>query len=126
MSKKAAVVEGLSELGGHATPTQLRQHIKGHYGIDMTLKHISTAKAKINKEANAHRSVATKPAAKSPTKLPSAHNTVSSGELPKRGATAPKRATHSSISLHDIEAIKDLLERVGASSLRKLIDVMAR
>jgi hypothetical protein len=31
-----------------------------------------------------------------------------------------------SIDLEDIEAVKVLLERVGAASLHKLIDVMAR
>jgi hypothetical protein len=31
-----------------------------------------------------------------------------------------------SISLRDIETVKDLVERVGADSLKKLIDVVAR
>jgi hypothetical protein len=42
---------------------------------------------------------------------------------PKKPASGPKGHA---IGLQDIDTVKDLVERVGAGSLRKLIDVMAR
>jgi hypothetical protein len=44
-------------------------------------------------------------------------------EAPAKAASA---ARGDSISLRDIETVKDLVERVGADSLMKLIDAMAR
>lgn len=44
-------------------------------------------------------------------------------EAPTKTALA---ARGGGISLRDIETVKDLVERVGADSLKKLIDVMAR
>jgi hypothetical protein len=39
---------------------------------------------------------------------------------------ALKSSETAGIRLKDIETVKDLVERVGANSLKKLIDVMAR
>lgn len=44
-------------------------------------------------------------------------------EAPTKTALA---ARGGGISLRDIETVKDLVERVGADSLKKLIDDMAR
>jgi hypothetical protein len=112
MTKKEAVAKGLGVLGKAATPTQLQKHIKDSYGIDMTLKHIGVEKGKILKAAGEHKPAATKPTAAKP---------------PAKQAAAQKPATgKEGISLRDIESVKDLVERVGAASLKKLIDVMAR
>jgi hypothetical protein len=48
---------------------------------------------------------------------------VSGKETPPKEASA---ARSGAISLRDIETVKDLVERVGAVNLKKLIDVLAR
>jgi hypothetical protein len=121
MTKKEAVVKSLSDLGKGATPTQLQTHIKDRYGLTMTLKHISTAKAKILKRRELGKPAAPKPLAHQP-----ASQKMSGRKEEPRKATLPHRGAMQGISLRDIETVKDLAERVGASSLKKLIDVMAR
>ncbi|HEY7157455.1 MAG TPA: hypothetical protein VH575_26105 [Gemmataceae bacterium] len=112
MTKKEAVAKGLGVLGKAATPSQLQKHIKDSYGIDRTPKHIGVEKGKILKAAGEHNRSAAKPTAATP---------------PAKQAAAQKPATgKEGISLRDIESVKDLVERVGATSLKKLIDVMAR
>jgi hypothetical protein len=112
MTKREAVKKGLGILGKAATPAQLQKHIKDSYGIDMTPKHIGVEKGKILKATGEHKLSAAKPTAATP---------------PASQADAQKPATgKDSISLRDIETVKDLVERVGATSLKKLIDVMAR
>lgn len=110
MTKKEAVERGLKTLGSSATPTQLQKHIREQYKIEMDLKHISTAKAKIMKAASP-----SKPAVAKSTGTTSHH---------------PQPMAHGKgiqgIHLKDIETVKELVERVGATSLKKLIDVMAR
>jgi len=108
MTKKEAVAKGLGVLGKAATPTQLQKHIKDSYGIDMNPNHISVEKGKILKAAGDHKRSAAKPTAATP---PAAQKPATGKE---------------GISLRDIESVKDLVERVGAASLKKLIDVMAR
>lgn len=128
MNKKEAVEKGLQTLGYSATPTQLQKHIREHYKIAMGLKHISTAKNKIVKAAAASKPARTKTtatAATSPVKQSSAAKPVSSAAGPKK-TPAPQSGGTPGISLNDIERVKDLVERVGANSLKKLIDVMAR
>jgi hypothetical protein len=110
MTKKEAVERGLKTLGSSATPTQLQKHIREQYKIEMDLKHISTAKAKIIKATGQ-----SKPAVAKPT----------STTLPVPQAMSQGKGPHG-IHLRDIETVKELVERVGATSLKKLIDVMAR
>ena len=126
MTKKEAVEKGLATLGNSATPTQLRKHIQERFNIEMDLNHISTAKAKILKAAEQHKPAAAKPAvATPPAKLPVVHKPSVRKEEPRKVVMPPGNATQG-ISLKDIETVKDLVERVGASSLKKLIDVMSR
>jgi hypothetical protein len=126
MTKKDAVEKGLKTLGYSATPTHLQKHIREHYKIEMDLKHISTAKAKIMKAVGTSKPASMKTLAiKPPTHQATAARTVPSTVGPKK-VTAPQGRETGGISLKDIEAVKDLVERVGATSLKKLIDVMAR
>jgi len=114
MTKKEAVEKGLANLGNSATPTQLQKHIRERFNIEMDLNHISTAKAKILKAVVA-----------APAKLPATHKLAPRKEEPTKPAL-PQGNAIQGISLRDIETVKDLVERVGAISLKKLIDVMAR
>jgi hypothetical protein len=125
MTKKEAVEKGLKTLGSSATPTQLQKHIREQYKIEMDLKHISTAKAKIIKAAGQSKPAVAKPAA---TKMPSPQPMAAKPAIRKESAKAamPAGKGVQNIHLKDIETVKELVERVGATSLKKLIDVMAR
>ncbi|HTU23345.1 MAG TPA: hypothetical protein VMG10_35245 [Gemmataceae bacterium] len=126
MTKKEAVEKGLATLGSSATPTQLKKHIWDRFHIEMDLNHISTAKAKILKAAGEHKPAAAKPAARtSPAALPVSQKAGIRKETTAKPAIPHSNAAHG-ISLKDIETVKELVERLGANSLKKLIDVMAR
>ena len=131
LSKKDAVRRALQDLGNEAKPLQIREHIKKRYHIEMSLDHISTVKGEILRETGQ-----AKPAARKPTATPSAaakpaaqqpavpQRTLRTEDSAKGAKSAGGR--EQGISLKDIETVKDLVERVGAANLKKLIDVMAR
>ena len=125
MTKKEAVERSLRDLGNTATPTQLKKHIWDRYRIEMDLKHISTAKAKILNPASHSKPAVAKPAAVKPT-TPASASPKPVADKAVVGKVAVLPGGSQGINLRDIETVKDLVERVGAASLRKLIDVMAR
>jgi hypothetical protein len=110
ITRKEAVRQALGTLGKDATRSDIQKFIKDKYGFQMTLDHISNCKGEIRKEKG-HK----KPAVAKPPTVQK--------EKPKQPASVRQG---SGISLTDIETVKDLVERVGAHSLKKLIDVMAR
>jgi hypothetical protein len=117
ISKQEAVRQALADLGRDATPTQMQGHIKEKFGIEMTTNHISTAKGQILRKKP--RKTAPKPLVQQAA--------ASTSEPPPQTEPAPQaHAASAAISLADIEAVKDLVDRVGAPSLKKLIDVIAR
>jgi hypothetical protein len=122
MSKREAVRRALADLGPDATPTQLQPHIREKYGIDMTTDHISTEKGNLRKKAGAAKRGATKTLASKPP----AQASVARQSEPEKPAAQAKAAGGDAIGLDDIEAVKGLVERVGAANLKKLIEVMAR
>jgi hypothetical protein len=110
MTRKEAVRQALSKLGKDASRAEIQKFVKDNYRFEMTLDHISNCKGEIRKEkSHAKKAVTKQPA-------------VGKRE-PKHSAT---RSQASGISLTDIETVKDLVERVGAESLRQLIGVLAR
>jgi hypothetical protein len=114
ITKKEAVRQALSKLGKDASRSDIQKFVQNNYGLQMTLDHISNCKGELSKEKGHAKSALTKqPAASKPE--------------PKKPASSPARKSDShGISLEDIETVKDLVERVGAESLRHLIDVLAR
>jgi hypothetical protein len=104
VTRKEAVRQALGTLGKDASRSDIQKFIKDKYSFEMNLDHISTCKGEIQKEQGHKKTVAQK-------------------AEPKPLASAPP---DSGISLKDIEAVKDLVERVGVASLKQLIDVMAR
>ena len=109
ITKKEAVRQALSKLGKDASRPDIQKFVKNNYGLQMTLDHISNCKGELRKEKGHAKPALTKqPAASKPEPSP-----------------ARKSASYG-ISLEDIETVKDLVERVGAGSLRHLIDVLAR
>jgi hypothetical protein len=114
LSKMEAVRRALAELGRDAKPAQLRAFVKERFGIEMTADHVSTYKGQILRKEK-EGGPTTPPATKEP---------------PARQAapTPPVRATPkaAAVSLADIAAVKGLVGRVGAESLKQLIDLLAR
>jgi hypothetical protein len=110
ITRKEAVRQALGALAKDASRADIQKFIKDKYGFEMTLDHISSCKSEIQKEKGAKK--ATVAGQSSATKQTS--------------TKAASAARGGSISLRDIETVKDLVERVGADSLKKLIDVMAR
>jgi hypothetical protein len=122
MTKVEAVRQALAELGPDAKPTQIQGHVKQKFNIDMSRDHVSVTKRQILNKAAGKK----KPGKAGAKKLPAQASAArQAGPAVPPQATAAKRASPS-IGLDDIEAVKGLLERVGASALHKLIDVMAR
>ncbi len=125
ISKKEAVRQALKKLGKDAKPAQLQPYIKATFGLDMTPEHITTTKSDLlrgkgnkGKTKGKQQSTAAKASAK-PSSLPQTATAAASG-LRAGNGNAP-----GSIRLEDVEATKALLGRVGANSLRTLIDLLA-
>jgi hypothetical protein len=111
ITKMEGVRRTLRELGNNAMPLQIQDHLKRHFGIDMTVAHISNYKSEILSKKKGKRKGARKSAAKTPA--PSAP-----ASAPAKGAAA--------INLEDIQITKALVARVGADQLRSLVDLLAR
>jgi hypothetical protein len=110
ITKIEAVRQALSKLGKDASRPDIQKFVKDTYGLQMTLDHISNCKGELRKK-------------KKPAKTAVAQQSAAAKSEPKKPPTRP--LAHG-ISLEDIEAVKSLVGRVGANSLKKLIDVMAR
>jgi len=108
ISKMGAVREALSALGKSAYPIKIQQYVKEKHNISMSTAHISNYKTYILR-----RRKKLKAAAKS------------AAQKPEGGHTIALNGKVSKISINDIEAAKLLVGRVGAKSLKALIDLLA-
>jgi hypothetical protein len=120
MTKKEAVRRALARLGRDAKPAAIQPFVKKEFGIDMTAAHITTAKGEILRKA-AKGKPGPKKAAPSAPKAAAPAATA-----PTRAPAASKAGNASGVALQDLQAVKDLVGRVGAESLRSLIDLFAR
>ncbi|HYT91227.1 MAG TPA: hypothetical protein VEL76_21110 [Gemmataceae bacterium] len=125
ISKKEAVRQALKELGKGAKPAAIKPFIKAKYGIDMTPEHITTSKGEILRGKGGKGKAAKKQLAapKAPAKPPLS---TPSAATPAGGTRASSGNAVGSISLQDVETTKDLVGRVGADSLRTLIELLAK
>jgi hypothetical protein len=142
ITKIEAVQRALSELGHNAQLGQMQAHIKERFGIEMSTDHIRTSRSVLFKRRAAHAKAAatkagvTNPAVAKPAAAKSpAQPSAARKQGPKKPTAQPQSQASlahpvngpaAGISLDDIESVKALLERVGAPSLRRLIDVMAK
>ena len=100
-NKAEAIRRALAQLGKKATPTEIQEHIKHHFDVDMTTKVISVYKSKLSKRRG-------RPGRK-------AH---------AESAPAPVTLTEA-ISLRDLRALKELKDRHGLSRLRELLELVS-
>jgi hypothetical protein len=115
-----AVRRALATLGSDAKPTQMQGFIKNEFGIDMTTDHISTSKGELRRRAKARGKKAAATRAASKARAPQAAKASPGGAKVSNGRAG------GGISLKDIEAVRDLVQRVGADQLRALIEVFGK
>ena len=101
ISKMEGVRRALTELGKDAANKELQEFLKTRFGIDMELQMISNYKTHL--KAAGKSAVIRKPA---------------------EAAAAPKAT--GGISLDDIRAVKELLDKVGAENVRQLAEVLGK
>jgi hypothetical protein len=112
-SKMAAVRAALKDLGNDAYPAAIGEYIKAKFDIEMSSAHISNYKTHLLRGKGKKRRK--KQAAKGA-------EGAKASEAPKR-VGAPKK-TGSSVSIGDLEAVKSLVDRVGADNLKSLITLL--
>jgi hypothetical protein len=119
LTKMDAVRQALATLGKDAKPIQLQGHIRKEFGIEMSTDHISTYKGNILRKKGGKGRRGGKKAAAKPSEAPAA---APAALVPKVGG----RGANVAVSMGDLQALKDLVQRVGANNLRSLIDLMGR
>jgi hypothetical protein len=108
-NKMECVRQALTQLGDDAKPKELQGFLKKTFHLDMDTKMLSTYKGMILKDA----------ARKSAIMRPLAAGTR---------ATPPARAVavNGGISVDDIRAVKELVDKIGRDSLRALAEVLSK
>jgi hypothetical protein len=118
-NKTAAVRQALAKLGRDALPADIRDFVKNNFNIVMSLNHISNIKSHLNKKRK-------KPGPKPGSRKQAVVELVVEPRT-SNGITARRSVSGAgSFSLDDIEAAKDLAQRVGVAQLHQLIDIVAR
>ena len=147
LSKQELLRQAIKQLGKDAKPLQIQAHVKDKFGVEISTNHISAAKTEILRKMAggakpATSTAAAKPAAPKPSAKPAPKSAAqkpvaqkSAAQTTAAKAVAPTRVVgheagngkkSAGISLHDIQATKVLVDRVGAVQLRELIDLLAK
>jgi hypothetical protein len=130
-SKAQAVYLALQELGREAKRGEIREFVRGRFGIDMKPDHVSTARAEALRKMAGGSKAAPKeapPAAEAGPAAPRKPARVEqaapvAAETPLREKSSPTGGG-TAVELDDLLALKALVGRVGAENLRKLIDIV--
>jgi pyruvate/2-oxoglutarate dehydrogenase complex dihydrolipoamide acyltransferase (E2) component len=129
LTKREAVSRGMAHFGNDVPLAQMREWIKKEMGIEMTDKHISTARGDILRKEGvkkakpkvAAKKAAPKAAAKKTAPKPQTAPTPQAGPKPVAAS-----AKSSGIPLGDILYVKELVGRVGPEQLHTLIDALVK
>jgi hypothetical protein len=130
INKMEAVRQAMAELGNAATRTDIQKLVKERTGVEMNLDVVSSYKAAIARASK--ESATTTPEAKPVAQAPAAV-TKKARKKRKRGKVAAKSAATvapvtsgkaSGIALSDIQTVKELVGRVGATTLKHLIELL--
>jgi hypothetical protein len=117
MTKMEAVRKALDTLGKGAKPLQIQGFVKREFNIEMNTDHISTAKGEILRKAKK---------AKAASKRAAKVAAVAAGEEPAQLPRPAGKASRGTLSVEDVHAVADLVQRIGAKNLRSLIDVFGK
>jgi hypothetical protein len=111
ISKAEAVRRSLADLGPDAKPKDIQADIKKRFRIKMTTDHISTSKGDAIRKGLVGEPTAEK-------KRP--------GRKPKSETADAANGKGAAIEVEDIVAVKTLVQKLGAESLRSLIDALTK
>jgi len=100
MSKMDAVRRALDELGRHAMPRDIQKHIRAKFGVQMEPAMISNYKSSLKGGKSA---------------------------LIRRSAGRPRAAAPTgSITVADIRAVKEVVNKIGADKVQQLAQVLGK
>src|SRR5262245_52101937 len=117
ITKKEAVRRSLAKLGKDAKPAAIQADIRERFGLEMTPGHITTTKGELRREA-----AKGKAAPRKPGRPPRAKLEAAPAQRPAKAGGGDGPA----VLLEDIQALKGLVQRVGADHLKALIDLLCR
>jgi len=99
ISKFEAVRRALKELGSDAKPLEIKDYIKKQFGIEMDSQNVSNYKSTL--KAKSRRG-------------------------PKHRAGSTPVTAQGGFSLEDIQAVKEVADRIGPDKVRQLAEVLSR
>jgi len=105
VSKMGAMRETVGKLGKDASAKDLQDHLKKEHGVTMSTEMVYTYKANVLREQGGKRKGKKR------------------GPKPGRKAATPNGSA--SVSVKDIQSVKELVDRIGADKLLQLAHVLA-
>ena len=126
LSKSEAVRRAMKALGMDATRGQIKAYAHDKLGMDLDPDHISSLASDIRRLARKKQKPAAKVAKAEKTTAPVPTAKTALVKTPVRQASADKGSASVGLSLVDVQAVKDLVQRLGADQLKGLIDVLTR
>ena len=109
ITKMEGVRRAIAALGGYdASPKDLQRYLKSEFGINMDTSMISNYKS----------------ALKGASKSSMIRRPVGRPATAAMAVTAPASVSASDISLADVRAVKEVVDKVGADKVRKLAEVL--
>lgn len=103
VSKLSAVRQTIEKLGPNAMPAQILESVKQEFGVEMSPSMVSNYKSMVLKKAPGKSTT--------PRKLKAKPASTTNGK--------------GSFSLEDIQAVKDLADRIGVDQLRSLSTILS-
>ena len=108
-NKMEAMRQTLAELGNDAKPEAIKGHLKAKFGLDMPNSLISNYKSNLNRKAAGQSALLRKP------------------QQRRMAVSASRNGGHvEGISVDDIQAVKAVINRIGADNTRALVDVLSQ
>jgi hypothetical protein len=111
ITKMEGVRRALGSLGKNATPLDIQGFLKREFNLAMTREYISKYKNLVLKERGKTKRAAKAAVGVTASKTPSRAASTGNGKISK-------------IGLPDLWALKQLVGRIGADSLKQLIDLL--
>lgn len=100
VSQKEMVRLSIEELGADAKPQALQEQIKAKFNKELPTTIISNYKSVLKREQGEGASAST-------------------------GSTRGRKPSGGSVQINDLEAVRALVNRLGAAHVRKLVDIFA-
>jgi len=116
LTKSEAVRRAMKALGMDAGRSEIRAYVHDKFGIDVNLDHISSLSSDIRRLAKNKKKPAKKE--KLVTPAPVVQDT------PAKAPVKRVENTSAGLSLEDLHTVKGLIQRLGATQLKEVIDLL--